>query len=167
MSLPTALLLGSGLLLLALLAVRLSYRIGLPGLLLYLAIGVIVGSGTTIGLQGVRLERELGLLALVVILAEGGLTSRWSDIRPVLRVSTVLATFGVLVSVGIVALVARPIFGDWRSAVLMGAIVSSTDAAAVFSVLRRIRLRPRISAILEAESGINDAPAVVIVSLAA
>jgi cell volume regulation protein A len=167
MSLPTALLLGSGLLLLALLAVRLSYRIGLPGLLLYLAIGLLVGAGTSIGLQGVRLERELGLLALVVILAEGGLTSRWSDVRPVLGVSTVLATFGVLVSVAIVALVARPIFGDWRSAVLMGAIVSSTDAAAVFSVLRRLRLRPRIAAMLEAESGINDAPAVVIVSLAA
>ena len=90
-----------------------------------------------------------------------------SDIRPVLGVSTTLARSGSWSSVGVVALVARPVFGDWRSAVLMGAIVSSTDAAAVFSVLGRIRLRPRISAILEAESGINDAPAVVIVSLAA
>src|SRR3954447_19297361 len=167
LSLPGALLLGSGLLLIALLAVRLSYRIGLPGLLLYLGIGLIVGIGTTVSADGVQIERELGLIALVVILAEGGLTSRLSDIRPVLGVSTTLATVGVLVSVAVVALVARPVFGDWRSAVLMGAIVSSTDAAAVFSVLRRIRLRPRISAILEAESGINDAPAVVIVSLAA
>jgi potassium/hydrogen antiporter len=167
LSLQAGLLVGSGLLLIALLAVRLSYRIGLPGLLLYLGIGLIVGIGTTVSADGIRIERELGLLALVVILAEGGLTSRLSDIRPVLGVSATLGTIGVLASVAVVALVARPVFGDWRSAVLMGAIVSSTDAAAVFSVLRRLRLRPRIAAVLEAESGLNDAPAVVIVSLAA
>jgi cell volume regulation protein A len=167
LSLPAGLLLGSGVLLVALLAVRLSYRIGLPGLLLYLGIGLVVGVGTTVSREGVRIERELGLLALVVILAEGGLTSRLSDIRPVLGVSAALGTVGVLASVAVVALVARPVFGDWRSAVLMGAIVSSTDAAAVFSVLRRLRLRPRVSAVLEAESGLNDAPAVVIVGLAA
>jgi cell volume regulation protein A len=167
LSLPAGLLLGSGLLLVALLAVRLSYRIGLPGLLLYLGIGLVVGIGTTVSPQGVRVERELGLLALVVILAEGGLTTRLSDVRPVLGVSAALGTIGVLASVAVVALVARPVFGDWRSAILMGAIVSSTDAAAVFSVLRRLRLRRRISAVLEAESGLNDAPAVVIVGLAA
>ena len=149
---------------------RLSLRIGLPGLLLYLGIGLLLGeSGLGVRFDDAALDRDLGLLALVVILAEGGLTTRLSAIRPVLGLSVTLGTVGVLVSVAVVAVAAHccSIFGDWRTAVLIGGVVSSTDAAAVFSVLRRLRLRPRVSAMLEAESGINDAPAVVIVTLAA
>src|SRR5262249_18155436 len=75
-------------------------------------------------------------------------------------------TVGVAVSVAATAAVARLVFtDDWRTAILLGAVVSSTDAAAVFSVLRRLPLRGRLAAVLEAESGFNDAPAVILVQL--
>src|SRR5262249_57453434 len=103
---------------------------------------------------------------LVGIVGGGGLSTRLSAVRPVLRVSAVLGTVGVGVSVAVVAVAARWLLvPDWTTAVLLGATVSSTDAAAVFSVLRRLRLRSRVSGILEVESGVNDAPAVVLVSL--
>ena len=146
---------------------RLGLRLGVPGLLVFLALGMAIGeAGLGLRFNDAALTRDLGLVALVVILAEGGLTTRLSTIRPVLVVSTVLATAGVLVSVAVVALAGHLLLRmDWRTAVLLGAVVSSTDAAAVFSVLRRLKLRSRVRGILEAESGINDAPAVVIVSL--
>jgi cell volume regulation protein A len=101
-----------------------------------------------------------------VIIAEGGLTARWSVLRPVLGPAAVLSTVGVLVSIASVGAVAHLALGvDWRIALLYGAVLSSTDAAAVFSTLRRLRLRRRPVAILEAESGMNDAPAVLLVTL--
>jgi potassium/hydrogen antiporter len=162
-----ALLAGALVVLVATLAVRLGLRLGVPGLLVFLALGMLIGeAGLGLRFADAALTRDLGLVALVVILAEGGLTSRISTIRPVLAVSTVLATLGVLISAGLVALAGHLLLGmAWRTAVLLGAVVSSTDAAAVFSVLRRLKLRARVRGILEAESGINDAPAVVIVSL--
>jgi cell volume regulation protein A len=84
----------------------------------------------------------------------------------VLGVATVLATLGVLVSIAVVAVVAHLLLHvDWQVALIYGAVLSPTDAAAVFSTLRRLRLRPRLVAILEAESGINDAPVVLLVVL--
>jgi cell volume regulation protein A len=162
-----ALLLGAGVLLVAVGAVRLSTRLGLPSLLVYLALGVAIGEiGAGIQFDNAELTRTLGICALVVIIAEGGLTARWSALRPVLGVATVLATLGVLVSIAVVAVVAHLLLHvDWQVALIYGAVLSPTDAAAVFSTLRRLRLRPRLVAILEAESGINDAPVVLLVVL--
>ncbi|HYN75803.1 MAG TPA: cation:proton antiporter, partial [Candidatus Limnocylindria bacterium] len=167
--LDLALLLGAAVVLVGVLAVRVSARLGLPGLLLYLGLGLLLGeAGLGIRFDDAPLARDLGLLALVVILAEGGLTTRLSTIRPVLGLSVTLATVGVAVSVGVVAVVVHVVLGlDAVTSVLIGAVLSSTDAAAVFSVLRRLRLHPRIGATLEAESGFNDAPVVVLVTLVA
>jgi cell volume regulation protein A len=164
-SLNTALLLGAVVLLVAVAAVRLSTRAGLPSLLVYLALGVAIGeSGLGIQFSNADLTRILGFCALVVIIAEGGLTTRWPVVRPVIAMAATLATFGVLVSVVVVGVIVHLLLHlPWRLALLYGAVLSSTDAAAVFSTLRRLRLRPRLTAILEAESGINDAPAVIAV----
>jgi potassium/hydrogen antiporter len=162
-----ALLLAASVLLVAVGAVRLSTRLGLPSLLVYLALGVAIGeAGLGIRFDDVVLTRTLGTCALVVIIAEGGLTARWSTLRPVIGPAAVLSTVGVAASVAAVGAVAHWLLdADWRTALLYGAVLSSTDAAAVFSTLRRLRLRRRPVAILEAESGINDAPAVLLVTI--
>jgi potassium/hydrogen antiporter len=166
-SLTVALLLGSAVLLVAVGAVRLSTRLGLPSLLVYLALGMAIGeAGLGIRFDDATLTRTLGTCALVVIIAEGGLTARWTTLRPVLGITVVLSTVGVAVSVVVVAIVSHYLLHiDWRLALIYGAVLSSTDAAAVFSTLRRLPVRHRLAAILEAESGINDAPVVLLVSL--
>jgi cell volume regulation protein A len=165
--LEVALLVGAAVLLIAVGAVRLSSRAGVPSLLVYLALGVAIGeSGLGIEFEDADLTRTLGFCALILIIAEGGLTARWSALRPVLAVSTTLASVGVVISTVVVGAVVHLVLGlDWRLAFLYGAVLSSTDAAAVFSTLRRLRLRRRIVTTLEAESGMNDAPAVIIVIL--
>ncbi len=167
-SFNTVLLASSSLLLVAVVSVRLASRTGLPSLLIYLAVGLAVGeSGLGIEFSDYGLTAELGLLALALILAEGGLTTRWPVVRPVLPFALVLATVGVAVSVAVVAGLAHLVLGvDARTAVILGSVVASTDAAAVFSVLRKLPLQARTSAVLEAESGLNDAPVVVLVVLA-
>jgi potassium/hydrogen antiporter len=166
-SLTVALLLGATVLLVAVTAVRFSSRLGLPSLLVYLALGMAIGeAGLGIRFDDAGLTRTLGTCALVVIIAEGGLTARWSTLRPVLGVSVVLSTVGVGVSVAVVGVVAHYLLHvDWRVALIYGAVLSSTDAAAVFSTLRHLRVRHRLAAILEAESGINDAPVVLLVAM--
>lgn len=161
--LPLALLLGAGVLLISVLAVRLSGRIGLPGLLFFLAFGLILEQ-SGISITDPAVAQVLGIGALVVILAEGGLTTSWSHVRGAIPAAAVLATVGVVVSMLVVAAVAHLLGGvEWRLALLLGAILSSTDAAAVFSVLRRLPLPPVLSGVLEAESGFNDAPCVILV----
>jgi potassium/hydrogen antiporter len=161
------LLVGAIVMLVAILAVRLSVRAGLPSLLVYLLMGVLLGEG---GL-GIRFEdadvaHALGFAALILILAEGGLTTPWAEIRPAMRLGVALATLGVAVSVATVAVGAHFLFGlDWELAVLLGAVTSPTDAAAVFSVLRRVPLPRTLTGALEAESGLNDAPTVLLVTL--
>jgi cell volume regulation protein A len=166
-TLNQALLAGCGVLLVAILAVRGSVRLGLPSLLLYLLIGVGLGdAGLGVEFSDAKLANALGFAALVVILAEGGLTTHWHEMRPVMRLGAALATLGVAVSVGVMALVAHFLLGmSWELAVLLGAVTSPTDAAAVFSVLRRVPLPQRLNSTLEAESGLNDAPTVVLVTL--
>ena len=165
--LDTFLLVGSGVTLLAILAVRLSSRAGLPSLLIYLLMGVLLGEkGLGIQFEDAELAHALGFAALVVILAEGGLTTNWREIRPSMRLGVGLATIGVTISVGIVALAAHYLLGlPWQIAILLGAVTSATDAAAVFSVLRMVPLPKRLTGALEAESGLNDAPVVVLVVL--
>lgn len=166
-TLNQGLLAGTGVLLIAILAVRASSKAGLPSLLLYLLIGVGIGeSGLGVRFSDAELANALGFAALVVILAEGGLTTKWSEIRPVVRIGGSLATLGVIVSVGLMAVFAHYVLGlDWELAILLGAVTSPTDAAAVFSVLRRVPLPRRLNSTLEAESGLNDAPIVVLVTL--
>jgi cell volume regulation protein A len=166
-SFELALLIGASVLLVAVAAVRFSTLLGLPSLLVYLALGMAIGeAGLGIRFDDAELTRILGMAALVVIIAEGGLTARWSTLRPVLPLATALATVGVVCSVLVVAAVAHYVLGiDWQLALLYGAVLSPTDAAAVFSTLRRMRLRPRLAAALEAESGLNDAPVVLLVVL--
>lgn len=146
-------------------AVRVSSRSGLPSLLIYLGIGVAIGQdGIGISFNDVGLTQVIGYAALVVILAEGGLGTKWQEIKPALPAAAVLSTFGVAVSVGVTAAAAHYLAGiDWRQALIIGAVVSSTDAAAVFSVLRNVPLPGRLTGVLEAESGFNDAPVVILV----
>jgi potassium/hydrogen antiporter len=160
-------LVGSAVTLLAILAVRVSSRAGLPSLLLYLLMGVALGeSGFGIAFEDAQLAHALGFVALAVILAEGGVTTNWSEVRPAMRLGVSLATVGVAVSVTIVAVGAHFLLGiPWELAVLLGAVTSPTDAAAVFSVLRVVPLPKRLTGALEAESGLNDAPTVVLVTL--
>ncbi|GID93653.1 potassium/proton antiporter [Amorphoplanes digitatis] len=165
--LDLALLVGAAVLLVAVAAVRLSTRLGLPSLLVYLFIGMLIGeAGFGIRFDDAGLTRTLGFCALIMIIAEGGLTARWTTLRPVLGLSAVLATIGVAVSVAVVGVVVHLVLGlDWRLSLLYGAVLSSTDAAAVFATLRVLRLPPRLVATLEAESGMNDAPVVLLVIL--
>jgi cell volume regulation protein A len=163
--LDVLLLAGSLVLLVAIAAVRLSVGTGLPSLLLYLGLGLLLGEDV-LGLEfdDARLAHALGYAALVVILAEGGLTTSWRDIRPVVPAAASLAIVGTIVSVGVTAIAARYLLDvDWRYALLVGAVLAPTDSAAVFSVLRRVPLPPRIAGTLEAESGFNDAPVVIVV----
>ncbi|GAA4893017.1 potassium/proton antiporter, CPA1 family (TC 2.A.36) [Stackebrandtia albiflava] len=148
-------------------AVRFADRIGLPALLGFLALGLLLGEDALgINFDDAQLTQNVGMVALALILIDGGLTTRWADVRALILPAGVLATLGVLVSAVVVAVGGHFLVGlDWRSAMLLGAIVSSTDAAAVFSVLRRLPIPGRVSGLLEAESGFNDAPTVILVLL--
>jgi len=167
--LDTFVLVGSAVTLLAILAVRLSSRAGLPSLLIYLLMGVALGEkGLGIHFEDAELAHALGFAALAIILAEGGLTTSWREMRPSIRLGVSLATIGVAVSVTVVALGAHFVLGlPWELALLLGAVTSPTDAAAVFSVLRVVPLPKKLTGSLEAESGLNDAPTVVLVTLVA
>ncbi|XAS76266.1 potassium/proton antiporter [Dermatophilaceae bacterium Sec6.4] len=163
--LAVALMVGSVVLLVSIAAVRLATRSGLPTLLLYLAIGAAIGeAGLGINFENPRLTQVLGYSALILILTEGGLSTRWSTIKRSVAPAAVLSTVGVLVSISVIAVAAHFLLDlPWQIGLLLGAIVSSTDAAAVFSVLRNVPLPARLTGVLEAESGFNDAPVVLIV----
>ncbi|MFT4083808.1 MAG: potassium/proton antiporter [Nocardioides sp.] len=160
-------LVGSAVTLLAILAVRVSSKAGLPSLLIYLLMGVALGeSGIGIRFDDVEAAHALGFAALAIILAEGGITTSWREIRPAMRLGLTLATVGVAVSIVVTALGGHYLLGlSWQLAFLLGAVTSPTDAAAVFSVLRVVPLPRRLTGVLEAESGLNDAPTVVVVTL--
>lgn len=154
-------------LLVAVVAVRLASRSGLPTLLIYVGIGVAIGQDGVFGFtfDNVQLTQVLGYAALVVILADGGLGTKWHEIKPVVPVAAVLSTVGLLASVFITAAAAHFVAGlGWQQSLIIGAVVSSTDAAAVFSVLRNVPLPKRVTGVLEAESGFNDAPVVILVA---
>jgi cell volume regulation protein A len=164
--LDQVLLLGAVVLLISIGAARLGNRFGLPSLLLFLGLGVVVGY-LGISFNDADLAHSLGFAGLVLILAEGGFTTKWSEIKNALPSAILLATVGVGVSVAVVAAFAHLVLGfDLATAVLLGAITSPTDAAAVFSVLRKVPLPPKLRATIEAESGFNDAPIVLLVTTA-
>lgn len=159
------LLVGAVVILVSIAATRLASSVGLPSLLLYLAVGLVLGEDVLgIKFDNAQLAQNLGTAALAIILIEGGLTTRWRDVRAVIAPAGVLATLGVGVSMIVTAVGARLLLGfDWQLSLLLGAVVSSTDAAAVFAVLRTLPLPRRVAGLLEAESGFNDAPTVILV----
>ena len=160
-----ALAIGALVVLVAAVALRLADRLGLPSLLLYLALGLALGEGGLgVDFENAVLTQNLGVAALVVILAEGGLTTRWANARRAIGPGLALSTVGVAVSVSVTASAAAWLLGlPWGTAVLIAAVVSSTDAAAVFATLRRLPLPRRVTAALEVESGLNDAPVILLV----
>ena len=160
-----ALVVGALVLIAAVAAVRLSTRTGLPSLLLYLGLGIVLGEDVLgIPFDDEQLAQSVGYTALALILAEGGLTTRWASIRGSLGPASALATLGTCVSFLVTGAGAWLLLDlDLLTSMLLGAVVASTDSAAVFSVLRSVRLPRRVVGILEAESGFNDAPAVLAV----
>jgi len=160
------LLLGAaGLVLGGVLASKLANRLGVPALLLFIGLGMLAGSDGLGGIEfeDVELTQGIGVAALALILFDGGIATRWEAIRPVLAPGGVLATIGVAATAGITGVLAAAILDvPIEVGLLLGAIVSSTDAAAVFSVLRsrRAGLKGGIQPMLELESGANDPMAV-------
>ncbi len=163
--LDVMLLVGAAVLLVAVVVAKIGDRIGLPALLLFLGLGVAISAPYDFHLfDDAALAHNLGFAALVIILADGGLSTKWRDIRPAIVPAALLATVGVVVTIGIVALVGRYVLAlPWSVAVLIGAILAPTDSAAVFSVLRRVPLPGSVRSVLEGESGLNDAPTVLLV----
>jgi cell volume regulation protein A len=150
----------------ALLASLVAGRLRVPGLLLFLAVGMLVGSDGLglIDFDDYELARDIGIVALALILFEGGLASGWDEIRPVIRPAIGLATVGTLVTAGITGLIASWLFAlSTLDGLLIGAILASTDGAAVFAVLRGSTLRRRLARTLEGEAGMNDPVAILLV----
>ena len=140
-------------------------RAGVPLLVGFLAVGMLLGSDGPGGIDfdDPDLARVVGVAGLVAILFEGGLTSAWRGIRPVLVTAALLGTLGVVVTAAVVGVAAAFLFDlSAANALLLGAVVGSTDAAAVFATLRFTTLRRRIARLLEAESGVNDPTAVAL-----
>ncbi|SHK85243.1 potassium/proton antiporter, CPA1 family [Pseudonocardia thermophila] len=164
-SLAATLGIASAVVLVGVFAVRASVRIGLPSLLIYLGIGVLLGESVLgIEFSDTELAESLGWAALVLILVEGGITTRWKAVRPALHIGVALATVAVAVSITVVGVCLHVLLDlDWRTAFLWGAVLTSTDAAAVFSVLRSLGVGRRLVGALELESGLNDAPVVIAV----
>ncbi len=152
-------LMGGIFLLAGVLMTKVSSRAGVPSLVLFMIIGMFLGSDVTgiIYFSNAEIAQLVGIVALIFILFEGGLQAKWQHIRPVMGGSLSLATIGVLITTMIVAATAYSILDiTWLEAFLLGSIVGSTDAAAVFSVLAGQNVNSKISSTLEAESGTND-----------
>lgn len=157
------------LLVLSVLFSRATDRVSVPVALIFLGIGMLAGSEGIgrIPFDDYRLAFRIGTIALVLILFDGGMNTPLAAIRRVVAPAALLATVGVVATAGIVAVVLH-LFGlAWGPALLFGAIVSSTDAAAVFAVLRGsgLQLTRRVGATLELESGVNDPMAIILTSM--
>lgn len=149
-----------------LVASLLAGRLRVPSLVLFLGVGMLVGSDGLgwIAFGDYRLERTIGVISLGLILFEGGLTSGLLHLRPVLGAATALATVGTAITALIVGLSAAALFGfSTKEGLLLGAILSSTDGAAIFALLRGSTLSRKLAQTLEGESGLNDPVAVVLV----
>ncbi|MDX2078629.1 MAG: potassium/proton antiporter [bacterium] len=163
----TLLLFAGGFLCLAILASKFASYSGVPALLLFLGIGMLAGSD---GLGGIHFDypdiaHSIGVVALVLILFSGGLDTHWAEIKPVMWRGFSLATIGVFITAFSVALFVHFLFGfTFYEGLLLGAIISATDAATVLTLLRAkaVHLRGRLKPLLELESGSNDPMAVVL-----
>ncbi len=161
----TFLIAGAVLLLVSVLASKISDRLGVPSLLIFLGLGMLAGSE---GIGGIHFDdpsvaQFIGVVALVLILFSGGLDTEWKVVRHVIGEGILLSTLGVLVTALVVGCFTSRLLGfSPLEGMLLGAIVSSTDAAAVFSVLRSkgIHLKGKLIPLLEIESGSNDPMAI-------
>jgi potassium/hydrogen antiporter len=141
-------------------------RLGAPTLLLFLGLGMLLGEDGPGGIHfdDATLVRDAGSVALALILLEGGVLANVPAIRKVIRPSVLLATLGVVITAGVASVAAHwALDVHWRTALLIGAVVSSTDAAAVFAAVRGVGLRHRVESVLELESGVNDPFAAILV----
>jgi len=157
----------STLVILSILTIKLSNRFGIPSLVLFLAIGMLAGSDGLGGLyfDNPSLVQSMGIVALVLILFAGGLDTEWAEVRPILWQGLSLSTIGVLLTALLVGVFVSWVQGfSFLEGLLLGAIVSSTDAAAVFMVLRarKAKFPRRLIQLLEFESGSNDPMAVLL-----
>ena len=155
-----------GAILLASLVVALgAARTGLPVLVAFLGLGMLLGSDGPGGIEfdDAELAREVGIVGLALILYEGGLQTSWRRLRQVAVPAALLSTVGVVVSAVLTGVAAHVLFDiSWLESILLGAVVSSTDAAAVFATLRATHIRRRVARTLEAESGGNDPMAIAL-----
>lgn len=161
------LLLTSLLLVLSIFASKTSFRIGVPALLMFLGVGMLAGSEGLgqIQFDDPKLAQFIGTIALSFILFSGGLDTKWESIKPVLRQGVILSTLGVFLTALVLGMFCHFVFGfAWIEAMLLASIVSSTDAAAVFSILRSrgLGLKRNLRPLLELESGSNDPMAYVL-----
>lgn len=159
------LLIGSLLIIISVGVARLSENLGVPVLLLFLGIGMLAGSEGPGGIyfDNTHFAQSIGVIALVFILFAGGLDTKWSEVKPIFLPAAGLATLGVFITAITIGLFAFFVLKfSLLTGLLLGAVVSSTDAAAVFSVLRskKISLRGTLKPLLELESGSNDPMAV-------
>ncbi len=166
----TLILIAGTLLALGIGATLLAGRLRVPGLVLFLVLGMAIGSDglglITFGSteSDVELARTIGIIALALILFEGGLGAGWGEIRPVLRGALPLASFGTLITAAITGLLSHLLFDfSVLEGLLLGSVIASTDSAAIFSVLRGSNIRRKLARTLEAESGFNDPIAVLLV----
>jgi potassium/hydrogen antiporter len=164
MSVDILLLLGALVVLAGVVVAKIGDRLGLPALLLFLGLGVLLGlpSGGT-SFNNPSLAHDLGFAALVLILADGGLSTKWRDIQPAIWPAVLLATLGVAVTVALMTAFLLALRVPLAVAVVVAAVMAPTDSAAVFSILRKAPLPSRLRATLEGESGLNDAPTVLLV----
>src|SRR3954447_2622576 len=161
-----AILAAGGLLAAALAASLLAGRIRVPGLLLFLGLGMLLGSDGLgwIHFSDYETARTVGIVALALILFEGGLAAGYEEIRPVLAPAGLLAVLGTIITAIVAGLVAAVLFDlSTLEGLLVGSILASTDGAAVFAVLRGSTLRRRLARTLEGEAGFNDPVAVLLV----
>ncbi|HEV7641553.1 MAG TPA: potassium/proton antiporter [Gaiellaceae bacterium] len=158
-------LIAGGILILAVTGAVLTRRSRFPLLVTFLGIGMLLGSDGIGGIyfDDVQLARSIGIVGLIAILFEGGLTTSWREVRPVIAPAAMLSTVGVVVTAVVTAAAAHQLLSlSWSKSLLLGAVVGSTDAAAVFATLRFTRLRRRLATLLAVESGANDPMAVAL-----
>ena len=181
MTIEFAIFVGGILLLLGILASKLSDRIAIPSLLLFLAIGMLAGSEGigNIAFDSPSIAQAIGSFALMVILVSGGLDTNWKSVKQVLAPGLVLSTVGVILTMLLLGAFAKLVLGTyssfhigkvgitWLEAMLLAAIISSTDAAAVFSIYRTSPIQPKkkLRNLLEFESGSNDPMAVLLTTV--
>ncbi|MDY0276549.1 MAG: potassium/proton antiporter [Acholeplasma sp.] len=170
MDLNTLILLGGAILLASVFLSKLMYKLGIPTLIIFLTLGMLVGNDIfgIIEFNDYKLAEDIASFALLVIIFSGGFDTNWKKAKINSKISIILASVGVLLTAGFVGIFTKIVLNfSWLESFLIGAIISSTDAAAVFSILRSKKLdfKNNIGPILEMESGSNDPTAYMITTI--